>query len=394
MYNVSPLLYKRFSNDRFINKISITGEQDKMLLEARKKVRQAIRMAFREAREYLKNENIRNDDIEWVSKIKPKFFTQGSYAYKTLNSPCYATQEIDLDDGVYLPMSILNSEPSANIEWFFTIVDGALKKLALHEGWKFKEIPTCARVIIPGKQAHIDVPLYAIPDKRHTELVEALNFAKMDGRSLSDLYYSDAITQTFLKLNEDEVNLATRNEGWKKSDPMKISDWLKMEKSIRGKTSGERLIRACRFLKAWRDFIWEDGGGPSSLALMICAIKAYPKDDHNRDDYALLQVVKMLPGFLGGTIYNPAAKDEVVYPRGNINQEEIILKAKQLATSLESSLSGSLNKYALLDELKSKFGQRIPSIINWIEEITGAAIVRSTAAVKVKPETIPNTKSG
>ena len=68
MYNVSPLLYKRFSNDRFINKISITDEQDKMLREARKKVRQAIRAAFLEAREYLKNESVRDDDIEWISK--------------------------------------------------------------------------------------------------------------------------------------------------------------------------------------------------------------------------------------------------------------------------------------------------------------------------------------
>jgi len=393
MYNISPLLYKRFSSDRFIDKISITDEQDKMLREARKKVRQAIRAAFREAREYLKNENIRNDDIEWISKIKPKFFTQGSYAYKTLNSPCYASQEIDLDDGVYLPMSILNSEPSANIEWFFKIVDGALKKLAQQEGWKFKEKPTCARVVIPGKQAHIDVPLYAIPDKRHTELVEALNYAKADGRNLNDIYFSDALTQQLYKLNEDEVNLATRDEGWKKSDPMKIADWFKMEKSIRTQSSGERLIRVCRFLKVWRDFIWENGG-PSSLALMICAAEAYPKDDQSRDDYALLQVVKKLPALLGGTINNPAAKDEVVYPRGNINQEEIILKARALTSSLEMALSGSLNKHTLLVELKSKFGQRIPTIINWIEEITSAAIVRSTSAVNIKPESIPNTKSG
>lgn len=393
MYNVSPLLYKRFSNDRFINKISITDEQDKMLREARKKVRQAIRTAFSEARDYLQNESVRNDDIEWISKIKPKFFTQGSYAYKTLNSPCYDSQEIDLDDGVYLPMSILNSEPSANIEWFFKIVDGALKKLARQEGWKFKEKPTCARVIIPGKQTHIDVPLYAIPDDRHTELVEALNYAKLDSRTLNDIYFSDAITQSFFLLNEDEVNLATRDEGWKKSDPMKISDWFKMEKSVRGQTSGERLIRVCRFLKAWRDFIWEDGG-PSSLALMICAVEAYPKDDNNRDDYALLQVAKKLPALLGGTINNPAAKDEVVYPRGNINQEEIILKARALVTSLEMALSGSLNKHTILSELKSKFGQRIPTIINWIEEITSAAIVRSTAAMNIKPESIPNTKSG
>ncbi|MFW2374571.1 MAG: CBASS cGAMP synthase, partial [Gammaproteobacteria bacterium] len=177
MYNTSPLLNKQLHNDRFINNISITDQQNDLLLTARKKIRKVIRAAFSEAREYLKSEEgVQERDIEWISKIKPKFMTQGSYAYKTINLPCYSSQEIDLDDGVYLPMTIMRSRPEANKNWFFAIVDGSLKKLALQEGWKFTDKKdTCARLIIPNRQAHIDVPLYAIPDSRHENMKEALS---------------------------------------------------------------------------------------------------------------------------------------------------------------------------------------------------------------------------
>jgi hypothetical protein len=39
MNNISPLFYKHTHHDRFLNNISISDEQDQMLLEARKKIR-------------------------------------------------------------------------------------------------------------------------------------------------------------------------------------------------------------------------------------------------------------------------------------------------------------------------------------------------------------------
>lgn len=396
MYNASPLLYKHLSGDRFINNLTITDEQDEMLREARKKVRKAIRAAFREAREYLQNENISQKNIDWISKLIPKFLTQGSYVYKTLNGPCYTSQEIDLDDGVYLPMSIIDSEPKASKDWFFAIVDGALKKLAEQEGWHFDgEKETCARLIITGKQAHIDVPLYAIPDARHNQLVESLNYAKANNKTLSSIYYSDAAIQANVYLlDKDDVNLATRKGGWKKSDPMEIYNWFKQEIDIRGRVSGERLRRVCRFLKAWRDYTWKNGG-PSSLALMICAVEAFPIDDKGRDDHALLTVAQELPRLLSKEVLNPAAKEkEVVYPRDNINSVDVVVAAQALVTALNSALSGSLEKTKALAEFQHKFGNRMPNNPNWIENINSASIVRSTPAKNVKPEYIPNTKSG
>src|SRR5438309_966437 len=45
---------------------------------------------------------------------QPRFFTQGSWAYKTLNAPAQSPQQADLDDGCYLPLSFvkLSRRPS------------------------------------------------------------------------------------------------------------------------------------------------------------------------------------------------------------------------------------------------------------------------------------------
>jgi len=392
MYNTSPLFHKHLKYDRFFDAISITSSQDQMLLTARKKVRQAIKIAFAEAREFLKDDrSIQERDIEWISLIKPKFMTQGSYAYKTLNSPCHQSQEIDLDDGVYLPMSIIESIPEEYIGWFFSIVDGALRRLADQEGWVFTDgKDTCARVTIPNRQAHIDVPLYAISDKGHEQLNESLNALNIIGRKLSDVIYDgDLRAMEPYILDENEVYLATRKNGWKPSDPMLIANWFKQQVSLKT----ERLRRICRFLKSWRDFVWEKGG-PSSLTLMICAVEAYPDDDLGRDDHALLAIAKALPNLLNTNVFNPASMgDEIVYPRGDIDMRNVTEHASILANTLSAALSGAHDKLGVINDLTRLFGNRIPCNPEWIEKIKNAAIIRSTSAVKVTPQRIPNVRS-
>lgn len=177
MYDASGLFHKHTHHDRFVNALNISADQDAMLRDARHKVRAAIRAAFTDARRYLSQE-LNEVELGVISKIRPKFRSQGSYIYGTLNTPCHSSQEIDLDDGVYLPMAFINKEPRHNMTWLFKVVDGALRELARQEKWLFKTKPTCARLVIPNRQAHIDVPLYAVPDRRHAEMAamyESLN---------------------------------------------------------------------------------------------------------------------------------------------------------------------------------------------------------------------------
>ena len=82
--------------------------------------------------------------------VRPRFFTQGSFAYKTINDPAWTPpQQMDLDDGTYLPMTFVQgAKPSVAAAAFFKIVDRALQALAKAEGWIFVKKPTCARLII------------------------------------------------------------------------------------------------------------------------------------------------------------------------------------------------------------------------------------------------------
>ena len=97
-------------------------------MEARTKVRQCLRNAFAAVTK-----------AELGVSVRPRFFTQGSFAYRTINDPCWTPPH--LDDGAYLPMTFVQGvqRPSVAAAAFFKVVDAALEKLATEEGWKFVE---------------------------------------------------------------------------------------------------------------------------------------------------------------------------------------------------------------------------------------------------------------
>lgn len=397
MYDASGLFHKHTHQDRFVNALNITEAQDAMLRDARRKVRAAVRAAFTEARRYL-SQKVNEADLALIAQIRPKFMSQGSYVYGTLNTPCHPSQEIDLDDGVYLPMAFINKEPRLSMRWFFEVVDGALRELADREGWVFKTKPTCARLALTGQQAHIDVPLYAVPDERHAAMTA--QFAALDREaSLTEaLFKADLSIARQVRLDENEVYLAVRDEGWRQSDPLKIATWFSQEIALRSDASGQRLRRICRFLKAWRDFTWESGG-PSSITLMACAVDAYPTDDKNRDDYALYQVVSQLADKLAGEIENPAenGRREVLYPREGMDTEQIAEKARDLAREVHNAVCTCDTTSGVVRCYVGKFGRRIPDNEAWVVATlpaTVAAEVRSTPAREVRPERIRNTRAG
>src|SRR3546814_19200383 len=105
--------------------------------------------------------------------VEVKFMTQGSFAYKTINDPPQSRQEIDLDDGMYVPVEFLDSgEPALVAKLLFDFVVETLKPLALTEGWTGVERkPNCVRVKLwPG--AHLDIPIYSVPRERFSQIKE------------------------------------------------------------------------------------------------------------------------------------------------------------------------------------------------------------------------------
>lgn len=243
-------------------------------------------------------------------RLTPRFWTQGSFKYDTLNLP-YITppQEMDIDDGAYLPM-VLFQKPIIGHKLLLLLVDTALKSLVQeNQGWEFEAKRTCGRIKIPSLHTHIDVPMYAIPEQQFLQKQATLESSDKLYESISRRT-NDAEKKGYSKLDKNSVNLAIRqgSEKWMLSDPQIVEDWFKdcCERI------GQELRLVCRFLKAWRDVQWAHGGGPSSICLMAAAVDVLDTHPHNRLNLGdtMKLVASHLPGVFESGVESPDDTDE------------------------------------------------------------------------------------
>ncbi|MEP4546661.1 MAG: CBASS cGAMP synthase [Saccharospirillum sp.] len=399
-YNIDKLLES--GNKSLLDNITPGKEVEQSLKERRKEIREVIRQAFREVASVLDQDNrgwsvddslIPTDVAERIrtldasgkaelKKLKPKFKTQGSFVYQTMNLPCHDKQQLDLDDGVYLPIEVMRHQPIVSKQLFFEIVDAALAIYANRKGYKFiGSKPTCARIEISNSM-HIDIPLYAIPKDQYMRFLETYDQAALKGLNKREAY-----------LESDEVYLARRDEEhWVKSDPMQINDWFEAEKSKYPK----RLVRTCRFFKAWRDYTWT-AGGPSSITLMASVVNTF--NDHDGFDSlseAILICSKELKQQLAEGVPSPIEGESNLFPRNGMKGEEIngtIEKATEFARTVKKALEFSHTKGECNSEARTVFGSRLPYTPDDIEQVLSQKI-RETPAKVVPQEDTPNMDAG
>lgn len=367
-YIARKLFRNSFEADSFLDLLNIPKEQNDLMLESRDTVRKALRVGFETLRENGEVNGAIADDV--IKQLKPKFFTQGSFAYKTQNLPaCSPPQQIDLDDGVYFPMSIVEGDPNAGKIALANIVGALLTDLAEKKGWGFKKKHTCYRLIV-NSLIHLDVPIYAIPQEKYVQLSEARASLK---NNVFDI-------ETYERLDPNEVYLAVldENEKWLKSDPKLLHDWFTNQAK-----RYKHLRNVCRYLKAWRDFHW-DKGGPSSIMLMVAVTEVFENAprDFDRDCTALLEVTKQLPTIFSKDIVNPTAPDENMFPsRCEDEVSEIRSKIRDLSINIQHALCNSQNKQEVIDTLRVSLGDRIPNQVDWVELNSIADTIRKSPAV-------------
>ena len=398
-YNASKLLHANGQEDRFIHKLNVSDDDKKDLLDARKLGRAAIKKAFNElSTQVLLQESLRETgrNLPSYQTITPAFWSQGSFSYGTMNRPAYnPPQQIDLDDGVYLPMDMFGAEPIYSKEIFFKIVDTALQNLATEQGWTFVgDKDTCVRLEI-NDLSHLDFPLYAMPRKRFEELKEAKQIV-LDAVNREFQFSEEAAK---IILNPDDVYLARRGkEHWVKSDPKQIENWFKGKKEIHNR----RLTRVSRFFKAWRDYTWPKGG-PSSIVLMVCVVEVFDnsKISFDRDCEAILAVSRKLPSLLNKKVLNPALSpdedDEVMFPRGQTQAEvdEIVKKANELHSNIHHALILAKSNQEVVDKFRESFGPRIPNrcdLVGPVNSSTSSAVLSVAPTEQIRRK-IPVTKS-
>lgn len=392
--------YYSDSTDGLISKLKLADDQTKMLKGLRARVRTRTKDVFEEAKELAKAsiktlslesltaqfantrlkhldekaqaevaQLIKNMDEETrnaFTSLTPRFWTQGSFQYNTLNLPYFTPpQEMDIDDGTYLPMAFFEDKPAIGHRLLLLLVDSSLKSLVSENtGWEFEAKGTCARLKIPEMNTHIDVPMYAIPldqfQLKEAALTKATSFEAMDSANVGVETF--AYNRADYELDEDSVNLAVREgeQKWMKSDPKIVEDWF--NDSCR--RIGPHLRKICRFIKSWRDAQWENGGGPSSISLMAAIVSILDQVPHDKNDLgATMKIVSYhLPSEFSAGVESPDHTDKKpLFPplHEHSNREQKIMeKLHELKTTIDKA-EGSLTKELALSSINQAFGSRV-----------------------------------
>lgn len=381
MLNLSPLFNTSENEKSLLQALELTPAEKLLISSAKEDVRVCLRSGIPRV--------LRDQGYEGAVP-KPRFFTQGSWAYKTLNSPAYMPpQQSDVDDGAYLPISFLKGtkRPSTASTIFFAAAEAALAELVeskKSEGWKLvTDKPTCIRIEI-STTAHIDIPLYSIPDDEYVTLEKAAFRYGYD--SLLDAV-NERKADNWTSLPTDEVLLAHREENWVMSDPRPVKDWF-----IDRVDGQEQLRRVVRYLKAFRDWQWKTKG-PSSILLMAAAAPLYVKMDR-RDDMALLEVLKGLPAALRAGVNNPV--DEMESLTGRMTDDEVEDAAKKFE-DFERHLNGAVHakdSVTACGWMVKMFGPRFPNEPSRIKTVSVAATVAAVPAQSAASELVGRTKAG
>lgn len=395
--------------DGLISKLKLSKTESDKLIALRQIVRERTRDVFQEAREVaidvrrqaltlesvrlkLEKTNVRylspgeRDDLARLIfemedearddfiKYQPRFATQGSFQYNTLNRPFHPGQEMDIDDGTYMPMTVFESKPSIGHTLLLLLVDTSLKSLeAENAEWTFEEKNNCGRIKIPHEKTHIDVPMYAIPKDKFQEKHTAADSAHLI--KSESMFESVALNRAGLEsyvVESDKVNLAIREGArrWSISDPKIVEDWFN-ESCDR---IGGHLQYICRFMKAWRDAQW-DVGGPSSISLMAGVVNILDREAHNGADLTgtMKLVARLLPDEFNHGLESPDDTDaKLLFPAErdqNIHQRTIVETMGSLHGILLAAESSESREHALR-KINEAFGKRV----------TNALLITSIAA--------------
>ena len=386
MLKLNRLFYSTVVSDTFSDRIAPTPEQRRILNEARIAIREHLRPLISKATVTV---------LKMDKQVSPRFRTQGSWRYGLCLQQAWVSQELDWDYGIYLPVDVWedNGPPHEMAPLYFNVVEGALKPFCASRGWNL--IPgknTCIRVKI-SKWAHFDIPLYAAPAQDFQYILEkaarADSLRAYSGTMTADSAAGELDEQEWSEL--DQIVLATRSGVWTTSDPEAVCRWFEqLEAEFK-----DQFVRACRYLKAWRDFQWKNGGGPSSLLLMIIAAQNY-ESFLGRDDLALEAVARKLPKVLLDAVHESGIDDGIE----NFNKldsdaaSEASVKAAALAAGLKRALAlPAGSEAAAIAIMTEQFGDRIPTLTHLIDA-DGGGSVRSVPARTVSRPVIPATKGG
>lgn len=321
----------------------------------------------------------------------PRFRMQGSAVYKTQNQPAHIPpQQLDADFGVYIAAAFMDSASNGHAgkkypahalaKAYFETVDTILKKLCNREGWKYaegkKQKDTCCRVDLSpiGVAAHIDVPLYAAPNEQFEKA------RVLDEKIAKSIQFAEARGNVAPKIDRegwDELTvvvMATRLGEWSESDVQIV---IQHFRAASDRFSHPFVLRKVwRYVKSWRDYIWRDGGAPSSVLLMQIVVQIFDADikasqellGSGREDRILHHVFT----YLGDALAKDVWVQWGTTPE-NLNTANAQLRTEWTAAanachkSLDQALfDATLQNKQVINLVRQRFGQRIPDDVTLV----------------------------
>jgi len=342
-------LFTHSTKSSFLENLRLNSREESLLKETRDEIRKVIVKGFEQQREALLSSHTKYE------LPTPRFYTQGSFAYRTIIDPAYPPeQQADLDFGIYLPFEKLlaDRKPKETARTYFALIESILQA---YGKWDLKIKNTCIRVILRGGRAHIDLPLYGIPASDFNQVVEAKATLKFNQRTEDK--------STLDKLDPTCVHLAKSDGSWQPSDPRVIRDWIDSSCANYGVSNQIRSI--CKYLKAWRDEKWSDGGGPSSILLLAVTIHNY-RHSSGQHHELLKNIIDVLPNSLSRPVLVPAPIPGDEYHQEDLRErldETLKQEFKDAFAELKSKYDIAMttnNAHIANNTLIDIFGDRMP----------------------------------
>lgn len=346
-------LFHSTKNDCYEERISLSTADREQLMAARKAIRDHVRLQLAP--------RLQAAGFENAETVVPKFITQGSVAYRTVNAPANPPrQQADLDDGIYLPLSFCEDTGSPNVvsDLLIDTVEAIAFDLAKRRGWSVDTAnPNCTRLVIAFDK-HVDMPIYSIPDDEFLQIAEARFRFASAAISFGEFYTGSDLDDDWEAM-PDRVRMAHKEKGWVASDPRPIRDWVEMQVRLKS----EQLRRLMRYLKAWRDHQSWPKSDPKSILLMALVDATLDRKIEGRDDLALIRVCSRLPGVLRGRVVIPAIPDEDLTKR--LDDDGLRPMLSQRIRDLHKVLSSCVHGHHTREEacrfLQANFGPRFPN---------------------------------
>lgn len=401
MLNLSKLMD---TESGYLSALSVAHQDRQALSRAREEIRDTLRDAFKNWSSFVAKVELRDSRVS-ASPLQlqlptPKFRIQGSFAYHTPNDCQYPPeQQIDQDDGVFLPLSFVTSKgrdrPAIASKAYFLLVERALQPLCDKRGWSLNpkgEKGSCVRVQLSDR-LHIDLPLYAVRDSAFEDMIEFSALNSVQKAQIRDAVELDE--RVYRDLAEAEIVLAHRTQQWIQSDPRRIERWFETAAKLYGPVVRD-LSRA---VKGLRDAKFNDE--LSSICIMasvVRAVEGLDQIDPERLDLALAKVTNEMARRIDEPVKNPAFPNDQSKNLCANWDAEFRTQVKSLfleaSSKLDRAMNGTYNKAIAIGHARDAFGNRVPDREDLIVLGNASAHIRKQEPDPQPKPLVPRTRSG